>query len=156
MTTFYQPMRRESTNRWDYTSRTNSRPPHPIGYCGGWREETPEELAEMSRRLGADLIESMKAERAKSEPFREKYHCDGHETADEAIACFDTYLLDQRLEFQVYPDMQRRCCVCGAWCMKRARIRGELVGGDHWCCDAHANRESYEPVFRARHTEVTR
>jgi hypothetical protein len=146
MTTFFQPLQRESDKRWDYTRRTNSVPPHPIGYCGGWNYDRLLEAMPEADPHREYLVREMHDH----EPLRAKYHTNGHATAEEAEHCHDTYLLDTALVFRRSDSEQHRCVVCKDWGQNLADVRGENIGPHHWLCDAHANRESYEPAFRAR------
>lgn len=151
MTTYFQPLQRKSDKRWDYTSRTGSTPTHAIGYCAGWREHTEEEWARMEEQYGPFLVRQLKADLERRRPLKERYHSDGHATAEEAEHCHDTYMLDTALEFRRSETEQHRCAVCNEWAQTATDFRGESIGPHHWLCDAHANRESYEPVFRQRY-----
>ena len=78
----------------------------PKGYCAGWRhdEQIPSYLEGLRERFEAD--------RAHDEPLREKFHTDGHASAEEAVACFYAYCLDHLREFSARGYMI--CDVCEA------------------------------------------
>lgn len=147
MTAYFQVLQRESDKRWDYTRSTGSTKPHPIGYCGGWVYDRL--LAGMNEK--DPHREMLVREMQEREPFKAKYHSDGHATAEEAEHCHDTYLLDTALVFRRSETEQHRCVVCNAWAQNLADIRGENVGPHHWLCDEHASRDAYEPAFRKRY-----
>lgn len=147
MTTYFEALQRQTDKRWDYTRRTGSTPAHPIGYCAGWNYPRLIENLEPSN----PLIVALEHEQAARLQFKDKYHKDGHATAEEAMACHDTFLLDTALEFRRSETEQHRCVVCKAWAQNLVDVRGENIGPHHWVCDEHATRAAYEPAFRARY-----
>jgi hypothetical protein len=151
MTTYFAASQRKSDGRWDYTSRSGSTHAHPIGYCAGWKEHTDEEWAQMETQYGPFLVKQLREDLERRRPLKERYHSEGHATAEEAQHCHDTYLLDTALEFQRSETEQHRCVVCNAWAQNQARLRGDLLGSDQWVCDDHATRDAYEPAFRQRY-----
>jgi len=150
MTIFYQPLQRERDKRWDMTACSGSTPTHAIGYCAGWREYTREEL---EKTWGSDsaLVNQILRDQEERRKDKDKYHSDGHETAEDAQHCYDTYLLDTGLVFGRSETEQHKCEVCGAWGQNTAYVRGDCLTPLHWLCDEHANRQDYEPIFRGRY-----
>ena len=69
--------------------------------------------------------------------------CGGHDTADEAAACWDKHRLDNDLDFFVSETTQHRCEVCGHWTGGIASLRGTFPF--EWpLCDDHRNREGVD------------
>lgn len=130
MARIYKPTQRKSDLRWDYTCESDEENwIHAVGYCAGYRDPGPSILGpEMTERL-----------RLETEPYRAKYHTDGHATPEEAMACHRDYELDQRLRFFDEPSTQRQCGICSTWTTGRARL-GEYDG--YTVCPAHQTRES--------------
>lgn len=143
---YYGPRQRETNGRWDYTNRNDDRI-YPVGYCAGWREHSPDVLGEaVAARLNADI-----------EPFRDKYHKDGHPTADDACACYRDYLLDQHLRLVRWdhtvngellrPGTLELCHAdgCTEYTAHHATISKVL---ERWpLCDEHLSREEVEKLF---------
>lgn len=126
---FYQPLQRADDSRWRYTC-TNGGGTFPVGYCAGFPN------FDGVTWIGEQMIA---AALAKAEPHREKYHCDGHATAEEAVACYRRYQLDLESRFDCqHSDKQERCLECQAWTQGFA-----LIGQSHVIplCDEHRNPE---------------
>lgn len=140
---YYAPLQRKD-GRWDYTC-TNGAGTFSLGYCSGYRELTVEDLR------GAFTPEMVARENDRHRPFKDKYHDSGHATADEAMACYRTYQLDQQLEFSPNDDgdEQRKCQVCGTWTTGIAFFRGEMYKVFHLCKD-HQSRKFVEEVWDAK------
>lgn len=119
MARIHQPRQRKSDSRWDYTISSDEEGwAHPAGYCAGWREWTEKDV-QLLFNGNAELAAKELAERL---PFKQKYHKDGHATAEEATKCHREYELDQELHFFVDPRSQEHCQVCGEWTQGRARL----------------------------------
>lgn len=147
---YYDARQREHDGRWDYTCRHDDRI-YPVGYCAGFRPYKADDVVvrseEHARELNAEL-----------EPFREKYHTDGHATPEEARACYREYLLDQRLRFvrwehttpsgeEVLPGTLSLCNAdgCTEYTPHYAAIRGTM---ESWyLCDDHLDRETVEALY---------
>lgn len=141
---YLEPRQRESDKRWDYTSRNDNRV-HPLGYCAGTFDKVWPEWDES--RVAWPSREHYEADRARASEHRDKYHGDGHATAEEACACYRDFMLDQRLHLDGrMQDQQLRCRECGTFTDRAARIGShELIP----LCDEHRTREVVE-----RHYEV--
>lgn len=150
MTAYFGPLQRQDNMRWDYTRRTGSTGPYPIGYCAGWRDYTDQDYEEMKKKLGEHIVAEMKRDLEKREPFKEKYHFDGHATAEEAMECYDRYRLDHDLEFFEREDVQRKCAICEAWTTGMGSFRGEHFG-EHWpLCKEHQTKENVEELLKGK------
>lgn len=124
MARIYQPMQRARDGRWDMTVSSDDEGwTHAVGFCGGtfdqrWPPYTGKEIAWPTQ--GA-----YDADREKHRAHAAHYHDDGHATADEAQACYDSYCrLLRRRDFDER-DVQRKCAICGAWTQHRVTV-GEL------------------------------
>lgn len=132
----YYQARQRTDGRWDFTCMNDGQI-HPVGYCHAYRPWTaevvrwhadPEHAEEEAARLEAEQA-----------PFREKYHADGHATAEEADRCWYEYELDD-LRPVTYDGAQYPCAVCGAWTQQGLRSRHET---SRVLCADHANREGF-------------
>lgn len=82
---------------------------------------------------------------AKLEPFRDKYHTDGHETKEEAYVCYTEYLLDQRLRLDLTDsNQQEKCVVCEEWTQGRAEVDHRMFV----LCDEHRTKEEITKLFK--------
>jgi len=115
-------LQRQHDLRWDYTINNV-----PAGYCRQWRD-WDEAIQKVSR-----------AAYEKALSFKDKHHGDGHETAEQACACYKEYLLDQRLSLNhKNSGSQHRCKVCGEWTQMFAMVGAYDL---FFLCDAHHNRD---------------
>jgi hypothetical protein len=135
---YYAAKQRQSDKKWDYTCR-NDDFTQPVGYCGAYIDWTPELLSRLGLPAEHPSFE-------KQRQFRDKHHSCGHETQQEAEACYREYLLDQRLKLMCeHPDAQIRCKVCNKWTTFYAEIDMNM-----WdLCEEHNNREEVEKLFEA-------
>lgn len=147
---YAKPRQRETDKRWDYT---NSRD-HlcwPIGYCGGWMWPEPGK-ADFPGGFGSR--ESYETYHKTISQFREKYHRDGHATAEEAAECYRQYQLDNDLKFNTgkLQNEQQKCEAegCDAWTQDISQITWMNMFP---LCKDHQNRESVEKIFKVS-TEV--
>lgn len=137
---YYEALQRQTDKRWDYTRRNDG---HviPVGYCRGWDESTREELVEQH---GTDRGEMFHQAQEERRVHQDRYHDDGHETAEEACECYKRYLLDNRVnfEFGTTEDTQHRCEVegCENWTQKVAMVDHRTYN----LCDEHRNMEALE------------
>lgn len=119
----YAPRRRKESGRWDYTCRQGQHV-WPVGYCSG-------------RDPDAGCADQTLS----------KFHTGGHETKEEALACYKRYLLDHYLRLDGFlTDEGSECKICGVATRKMAHVRGEAIFFAH-LCDEHLNRESVEQIF---------
>jgi hypothetical protein len=166
---YAQARLRQSDGRWDWTVR-NDDLIRPTGYCRGW-DDTP--LDEVAARIGMPLA-MLEQDRAQHEPFRDKYHTDGHATKQEAERCFRDYQLDHELhELRGPSDEQHRCQAMWRYVDKEQQGRvvatvehyepagpescmqwtqhAMAIGGYStdltWLCDGHRKRD----IFGALH-----
>lgn len=131
---YYQPLKRESDGRWDFTV-TNDGKTRAVGYCHAWKDW--HDLDVFSPEQNAY---HKKAFDEQCGPFRDKYHNDGHVSAEEASACYRAYLLDQRLQLRIVEEgVQRECLKCGTWTTLRAQVEclSMLV-----LCEEHQNKDT--------------
>lgn len=79
---------------------------------------------------------------------------DPHPTADEAVACYRSWQLDNASLRTQHPDEQRKCSICSAWTQLSARPAGPFGWSDeHWLCYAHNNREGLAAAIAKRNQE---
>lgn len=127
----YKALQR-ADGKWDYTVTWKDRS-LPVGYCAGWTD------------WGIDIAKMHPAANALAVSLKAKYHVHGHETAEDACACYKQYLLDQSLTLGIESDFaQFKCQVCGEWTMLRASV-GRWYHFE--LCPKHNNRESIETLF---------
>lgn len=65
----------------------------PVGYCAGWPHYTQKDY---------ERSPGLKEEMEKKAKFKKKYHKHGHDSREEAEACYKEYLIDN--EMQVHKD----------------------------------------------------
>jgi hypothetical protein len=145
MARYYQVRQRQDNRRFDMTVSSDDEGwCHPIGYCAGWREYSAENYPSAKEYLLSEIQRDLEKRR----PFQAKYHDGGHETREEADACYRDYELDQELRFYDLDDEQHKCALCGAWTQKVAEL-GQFHRYFHLCPE-HANREGVEQARRAK------
>jgi len=141
---YYQARQRSETKRWDFTCM-NDEKAWPVGYCAGFREwkdvefYTPEQNKVRREEWEKKFL-----------PLKDKFHCDGHETAEEAAACYRQYLLDTRLSFMPHKESAegyyKRCAKCGTLTNGAVEVgHGEIIP----ICDEHQTREVMEEIYPA-------
>jgi hypothetical protein len=146
-----------STGRWDYTCGNRRTGTYSVGYCSGWQYDKWIERAKSPQpgTLVGD-VEGLEQERDQRLPSKDKYHTDGHATADEAIACFRQFKLDTSLDFlkppaTAHPQSLHACeeksKTCRNYTANLATIAGSSFGS-WYLCDEHLNRESVERLFK--------
>lgn len=143
---WYQPLQRQSDKRWDYTSSSGSSS-YPIGYCGGWKEYTPEELADIDAKLGEGFSERLIKERDRNVAFKHKFHKDGHATSEEACACYKQYVFECEREQYIEKSIAHKCAECGVW-MSNITQFGRSLGKRLYLCDEHMTEEMYAKHYR--------
>lgn len=147
MVEIYGPRQRETSKRWDYTY-SNSTGTYPTGYCTGYRIWSPDDLKFTSIENAAQEAARLNE---KYSPFVAKFHDHGHDTADEAFACYQEYQLDHELRFSEKPDetSQHRCAVCNEWTQHAGWFVGS--GFKFWhLCQAHQTREAVAGLLSSR------
>ena len=105
----YDQARQRAEGRWDWTTM-NDGVVRPKGYCAGWRYEEPlPPYLEHLQKL-------READRLRDEPLREKFHTDGHASAEEAVRCYYEYCLDHLHDYDMRGSFLRydTCEVCRA------------------------------------------
>jgi hypothetical protein len=128
----FKARQRDTDMRWDYTCM-NDGVVWPMGYCCEFREPND------------DLFEWPEWEKRLMRANKDKFHNNGHATAEEASKCYKSHQLDFRLRLDgVTHKTQHPCEICQEWTQKTAS-----VGAWHqWhLCDKHLNRESVEELF---------
>jgi hypothetical protein len=134
---YYQARQRKVDNRWDYSCRNDDRI-WPVGYCAKYRD--PEEMA-------SDLVPILMWRKDEIERIRatkDKYHTDGHATAEEACECYRQYLLDHKLRLDgESKDTWHKCLVCETLTNHFAEIEMQV----YVLCDKYRTREEVEKLF---------
>ena len=119
---------REKDKRWDFTTTMGDRIV-PVGYCRPYREDP-------------ELKVRSPAHYEKVQDHLDKFHGDGHETAEEAQECYKNYLLDFSLNHWEQNN-QQRCLVCDEWTTHRVEIAYSIFV----LCPEHAIREQVSERF---------
>lgn len=127
--------RQRKDGRYDYTRANKRLGIFPVGYCAGFLE--PEEF----ERVGIHLPDR---DKELQEKFRDKYHKDGHETADEACECYRQYLIDHESRFLKHSDELRKCEICGEWTDTMVMVGQSRM---YELCENHQDDESIEKVM---------
>lgn len=123
----YYAARRRTSGKWDYTCKNNDTI-YPIGYCSG-------------RDPDAGCTDEA----------AQRYHSGGHETKEEAQACYKRYLLDNYLKLDgILTDELQPCKVCGEYTQRIAHITNEAFHA--YLCSAHLNRAAIEELFHVNET----
>lgn len=138
---YYGPRQRQSDLRWDYTCYNDRTGVYPVGYCRSFPVFTESDVQTVFH--GSEEARDRYIE--KLEPFKEKYHRDGHGTEEEACECYRQYLLDQRLRLDLVDQHTKsKCVICGEWTQGRAEVDMQQFV----LCDEHRTREHVEQLFR--------
>ena len=130
MTAYYQPLKLERGG-YHYTC-SNSGGTFPLGYCCYAQSQiddmrkTWEESSE-NTRWAYNTKSYYERERKIQLQFINKYHVEGHSTADEAIRCYHQYLVDQ-CKLQYIDDReQKRCQECNEWTQQKISFKGDSM-----------------------------
>jgi len=144
MARFHQASQRQTDKRWDYTVSSDDEGwMHAQGYCAGWREWTEAEIAKMP---GMNW-EMHKKDMDRRRPFQELYHKDGHATAEEAEACFQSYQLDLYTRYnETEKDVAKRCKVCNEFTENRVEF-GREMSQLFVLCGNHSTRDYLVPLL---------
>lgn len=153
MARIYQVRQRQGNHRFDMTVSSDEEGwAHPIGYCAGWKGDPDEaEKARLEKLFGEGFAERLQAELEGKRQFKDKYHNEGHATAEEAYACYRQYELDNELRFWESKAEQKKCQVCEEWTTHRAELghfHREFV-----LCLKHATREHVVLVMEEQDKE---
>ncbi len=126
---YLKARQRESDKRWDYTLM-NDGLVHAAGYCARWLP-WPDLVP-----INPVLVEQYNASRP-------QHHVDGHATAEEAEACYKTYLLDGSLRFYDDQPSARQLIRCQvADCQVYTSGSAAVGGYERWSlCAEHRTRE---------------
>lgn len=109
----YEPKQRQRDKRWDMTSTSGSGHTCAIGYCN--------------------------IHNAVYDPTNHlQYHDTGHNSADDALACFNRWRADNQARALEKPDEQRRCAVCAIWTTHRVQVEEMTLV----LCADHATRDN--------------
>lgn len=154
MARIYQVLQRQSDKRWDMTVSSDEEGwAHPIGYCTGWRGDPDDaEKERLTKTFGEGFVEGLQREWDQKRSHKDKFHRDGHATAEEAEACWRAYRFDTELRFHESTSTQKVCQVCGVWTPKYAELGHEFPERFD-LCDAHLTRECVEQVFNKKREE---
>lgn len=122
---YRQALPRKTDGRYDYT-HTRDKHTTPIGYCMG---------PGLASRIGAV-----------GDP--NKYHIDGHATADEAWACYVGWYLDNHEMICAIDDRLRsECVICGEFTFENVRVGPHGRGWQWYMHERHADRETIERLM---------
>ena len=100
--------------RWFYTTKAGGHT-WAIGYCAGPPDPDGGQL------IGLAFWEQWLKQ---CEPFKDKFHDDGHATAEEAAECYRQHLLDLRSRYDVTLGDYNPCLECGELTNKAAQVEG--------------------------------
>jgi len=118
----YLSARKRTDGRWDFTQRNDDRV-WPIGYCSSYGPKAAEWAGQM---LVVD------------QAFAQRYHDDGHVTAEEAVACYHRFLIDQRLVLTDPPEKPKELHECAvADCPNFTAGSAHCSNWHAWLCDTH-------------------
>jgi hypothetical protein len=132
--------RQRTDGRWEMTvSSDEERWCHPAGYCAGWPSD------DLPTVVSPELCEQLRQRRL---PFRDKYHDDGHGSANLARACHREYELDQCVRVRHDPETQHKCALCGAWTNTTVEV-GNVVPRRVVLCSQHQGRDDIEAALAA-------
>lgn len=117
-------LQREADSRWDMAT-TGGGHTYAAGFCAG-RMVT----------YGRPAIDDG------------DFHTGGHETKEEAEACYHRYLAS-RVRFGMFDDVQMKCKACGAWTQHHAQVEGTV-----WAlCPQHHTAEHVLALVQTRGIE---
>lgn len=129
---------RASDKRWDYTL-TNDGRTRPIGYCVGL--ERALKIANVP--LHGEAVDPPVT--AETLPHADRYHADGHETAEEACSCYAEYQVDHHAKFRI-DDSERTgksdCAECGGLTRDSVEVGFGVPRRVPLCREHHHDRET--------------
>lgn len=133
---YYSARKRSTDGKFDFTCE-NGTGAFPVGYCHAfWRYW--EAKSYRGPKLSPEQIEA-------ETRFMEKYHDSGHDTPEEAEACYKDYLLDHELKLNLKAsDQQRKCRVCKEFTEFYAMIGTASL---FFLCLEHNNREQVSLLY---------
>lgn len=145
--THEKPRQRED-GKWDYTyTSTSDENGIATGYCYPWQE-----FDEETKRMlyGSDGTKDYEQYAQPKRDAIDKFHSCGHDTPEEAIACYRQYLLDFHLRFHNGPEDPRTLHQCAAEnCFNYTAGEGEIADyARFYLCNDHRNRETFEKLFQ--------
>lgn len=142
---YYEARQRKADKKWDFTVMNDGHV-RPMGYCIPW-ERIEESAKYYEERLGGRASEILD----KASPFKDKHHSHGHDTKEEAEACYKDYLLDHKLKFtdaSIAPGYTTPpswpCIECGDPTSKLFSVDSEEKKP---ICSTHANRDTVAKHF---------
>jgi hypothetical protein len=123
---------------------------HILGYCKGWEEtygilESPHGREEIRNEYGHDFLRVYISARNEALPFKEHYHGEGHDTAEEARDCYRQFLLDQDYGVAYADHYLMPCKECGERTNEIVWVQGELLG---YFCEKHQGPDSVRPHIK--------
>ena len=107
---------------------------YSVGYCSGAPDFDDPALIES---LGGKGSEAYRWYRFRVEPWISRYHKNGHDSKDEACACFRMYLLDYHTDFSVELGQMCECMICA----QPTHLGAMVYGQAYVLCDQHRNRD---------------
>lgn len=120
----YAARQRKSDMRWEFTCR-NDENTWSVGYCAGGK-----------------VWSQVKGE------HREKWHDDGHPTAEDAAECYRQFQLDQYLRFEDNPNATALGVCEHPECSEAASGIARVGMISMRLCSAHKTRETVDTLFR--------
>lgn len=149
---YRQAMKRKN-GRWDYTNK-NSDIVIPIGFCVSWDEYTRLITRGCGIMYGGSEQgkEEARKQIAEIEPFKDKFHDNGHATEKEACECYRQYLLLTKTRYHKKPlnDAERpqhqECVECREWSQSVIEI-GTGIGHRLPVCEKHCTPEIAQKYF---------
>lgn len=134
---YYDARIRKTDGRWDYTCRNDGKV-WPVGYCMPW-----------DRIAKADV--NFPGLGPLDDTHKDKHHDGGHETPDEARACYRQYLLDHHVRLDRNSGMAHYPCrVCQVLTNGSASVKYHT-----WpLCDAHRTQEQVEKLLPPVHSST--
>ena len=138
----YSARLRRDIDRYEFTVSTAGAT-HPVGYCIG---QPDLESAELIEALGSKDAPAYIYYSNVINSNISSYHDDGHESVDLAAACYQKYMLDNRLNLNL-ALYSAELCSCGAVTSSAATVDGVLYA----LCNEHRNRQFIEKLITPMH-----
>ena len=129
----YYARQRPYDYRWEFVVDSDGLV-YPAGYCVGVIDlEDPELIESLGGRDSIAYDYYVK----KVTPFLHMFHVNGHDSKEEACACYRRYLLDNRTSLDIRMDKEQECLICGLKTLYMASVDGM----SYVLCDGHRNTD---------------
>lgn len=127
----YHAQQRSSDYRWEFVV-DDDKLTYQVGYCVGVIDlEDPDLIDSLG---GRDSV-AYKYYVANVTPNLHSYHVNGHDTKEEACACYRKFLLENRTSLNIRLTEAADCVICGS----RTVYGATVDGADYLLCDSHRN-----------------